>query len=506
MRTFWIAILTIIVSTCLLWAAETPKKQEAGTVTPEMITKMKDSVKPDAKTQRLMDAVIKNDLKAIAINNSVMKDHNPYFSHEIKTGSITDQKGTGRCWLFAALNILRPAVIDKISDDSFEFSQNYLFFWDKVEKANTFLEKVIERRKLDASDEAFQRILADPVGDGGWWEYFVYLVKKYGAVPKSAMPETKSTENSGMMDQVLTEYLKGVAFDIKALDAKGATVEKMRQRKEEALLDVYRILCFHLGTPPTDFSYRYKSTVDEEKKMAEMVKVMDALANGKGRDFAETSALKDLAKEKVSLYKSYTPKSFADEYVKAKVDEYVVLANVPFKDYGKRYSMENSRAMVGEDDSGFLNVDMNDFRLATLQSVLSDEPVWFGSDVGPQRDTKSGIMNSKLYNYDDIYGIKTHFDKGELELYQTTVTNHAMAIVGVDLVDNKPIKWKVENSWGKDAGDAGFFTMYDNWFEDYAIQTIVNKKYLPDRLLALLDTKPVILKETDPFHQMMMLK
>ncbi|MCX6641533.1 MAG: hypothetical protein NTW14_13795 [bacterium] len=507
MRAITVAALSLLILAGAIWAADKDQKTDPGSITPEMIAKMRDALKPDAQTQRLMDAVIKNDVKSIAINNSVMKDHNPYFSHEIKTGSITDQKGSGRCWLYAGLNVFRPAVIDKIGDDSFEFSQNYLFFWDKIEKANRFMETVIERRKLDAGDENFQRILLDPVGDGGWWEYFVYLVKKYGAVPMTAMPETKSTENSGMMDQILTEKLRDVAFDLRAMDAKGASVEKLRQRKDEALLEIYRITCFHLGVPPTEFTYRYKSKLDEEKKMAELVKAMDALSSGKtGKDFTETEALKEMAKEKVSLLKTYTPMSFSEEYLKAKLDDYVVLANVPFKDFNKLYKMERSGAMVGEADAGFLNVNMDDFRMATLQSVLSDEPVWFGSDVGPQRDTKSGIMNSNLYNYDDIYGIKSHTDKGELMLYQTTVTNHAMAIVGVDLIDNKPLKWKVENSWGDDVGTKGFFTMYDNWFADYTIMTIVNKKYLPGRITALLDTKPVILKETDPFHDMMMIK
>jgi bleomycin hydrolase len=453
-----------------------------------------------------MDAVQKNELREIAVNTAVLRDHNPYYSHEIKTGKITNQKGSGRCWMFAGLNILRPAVIEKIEDESFEFSQNYLFFWDKIEKSNTFLEEVIKRRKMDVRDEDFQFILKDPVGDGGWWEYFANLVRKYGVVPKSAMPETQSTESSGMMDQILTQKLREDAAELRDLDKKGASVDKLRARKEEQLQEIYRILTFHLGVPPTQFTFRYKSKVDEEKKMEELVKVMDNISKSDSKDFAETQALKDMAKDKVSLVKTYTPREFAEEYAKAKLDEYVVLGNVPARDLNKRYVMENSRNMWGEKDSEFLNVSIADLKMASLQSVLSDEAVWFGADVGPQRDNKTGILNADLYKFDDIYGTKSHFTKGDHMLYRTVETNHAMAFVGVDVVDDKPLKWKVENSWGTEVGDGGFLAMYDNWFDDYVIMVIVNKKYLPDRILGLVDSKPEILKEDDVMGKLMMIK
>jgi len=502
--------IILLMGLCLagpLWAADKGDKAAPGMLDSTFIAKMMDSFAPDAQQQRLVDAVIQNELKAIAKNNSVLKDHNPYFSHEIETGKITDQKSSGRCWIYAGMNILRPAVIDKIDDDSFEFSQNYLFFWDKIEKSNTFLEKVIARRKLDVRDENFQRILKDPVGDGGWWEYFAYLVKKYGVVPASSMPETKSTENSGMMDQILTERLREFAATLRDMSARGASEGELRKKKEELLPEIYRIVAFHLGTPPKEFTFRYKSKVDEEKKMNELVKVMNSISDGKGGgDFSETEALKEMAKEKVSLVKTYTPKSFADEYVKAKLDEYVVLGNDPSRELNRRWVIENDRNVFENEWSGFLNVSIEDLKLGVLQSVLSDEPVWFGADIGPQRDNKTGVLNSQLYRYDDIYGVSSKFTKKERILYTTTATNHAMVFVGVDVVDDKPLKWKVENSWGTDVGMSGYLAMYDNWFDDYIIEAIVNKKYLPERLIKLLDTEPLLIKEYEYFAELWKMK
>jgi bleomycin hydrolase len=424
-----------------------------------------------------------------------MKDHNPYFSHEIKSGSITDQKSTGRCWLYAGLNILRPAVIDKIDDKSFEFSQNYLFFWDKIEKANTFLEKVIERRKLDVRDMDFQRLLGGPIQDGGWWEYYVYLVNKYGVVPASAMPETESTKSSRSMNRIITWQLREFTKELREMTDKGASEAKLRSRKEEMLAEIYRLLTYHLGTPPKEFTFRYKSSVDEEKKTEQLLKVIDAVSEGEGSDFSETEALKEMAEDKASVYETFTPKSFAETYVKTDLNDYVVLGNDPSRPFYKRFVIENDRNVFEEEWAGFINVPVEDMKKACLQSILSDEGIWFGADIGKQRHTKSGILHGGLYKYDDIYDIESTFTKADKMLYQTEATNHAMVFCGVDLVDDKPLKWKVENSWGTDAGDGGFFFMYDCWFSEYVIQVIVNKKYLPESILTILDEKPEIIEE-----------
>jgi len=205
--------------------------------------------------------------------------------------------------------------------------------------------------------------------------------------------------------------------------------------------------------------------------------------------------LKELAEEKVSLYQTYTPKSFADEYVMTDLSDYVVLGNDPSREMYRRWVIENDRNVFEKQWAGFINVSIEDMKQAVLQSLLNDEPVWFGADIGKQRDTKSGVLNAELYKYDDIYGITTKFTKAERMRYQSEATNHAMVFAGVDLVDDKPLKWKVENSWGTDAGMSGFFAMYDNWFDEYVIQAVVNKKYLPERILKILEEKPLVIEE-----------
>jgi bleomycin hydrolase len=470
-----------------------------GSITEDMIKKMFESFKPDAETKRLVDSAIKNKLKNIALNHDVLKDNNPYFSHEIKTAKITNQQGSGRCWMFAGLNVLRPAVVSKIHWDEFEFSETYMFFWDKLEKANMFLERVIDRRNLDERDERYQRLLKQTVEDGGWWEYFSYLVKKYGVVPKSAMPDTEATSSSGEMNRQLIDRVHECAAEIHKLASEGRDVPALREVKEACLGDVYRILVFHLGEPPKEFSFRYKSKKEEEEKMADVVKLYDSLTKEAGKeDFTQTDAFKELAKEKVSLVKKYTPRAFAEEFVIPDLDEYINLGNIPARPVDVNYVIDNSRAMVEGPNIQFLNVAITDLKLATLQSVLSDDPVWFAADVARQVDAETGIMHPQLYRFNDIYGIDKALAKGNRLLYGDVEPNHAMVFMGVDYVDDRVVKWLVENSWGEKPGRTGLFHMYDGWFDEYVFMCIVKKKYLPKRLTDMLDKKPVVLKEQDP--------
>ncbi len=473
-----------------------------GSINDEMIEKMSESLKMEPLTKRLADSVINNNLRNIALNHNVLRDNNPYFSHEIKTAKITDQQRTGRCWMFAGLNVLRPAVVKKINWDEFEFSETYLFFWDKMEKANIFLERIIERRDLDERDEKYQRMLRRAIPDGGWWEYFSYLVKKYGVVPKNAMPDTEGTKNSRNMNKQLVDRLHECAADIHKLAKVGEKITTLRKEKEECLSDIYRILSFHLGEPPKEFTFRYKSKKEEEEKMADVIKLYDKMSKEAGMlDFTETEAFKELSKEKVSLVKTYTPRSFAEEFVIPDLDEYVNLGNIPARDLYENFIMETSQMMMEGEEIRFLNVSVEDLKLATLQSVLSDDPVWFGADVGRQVDANTGIMHPDLYQFGDIYGIDVDLDKGQRILYGDIDPNHAMTFIGVDYVNDKVIKWLVENSWGTDVGRNGLFHMYDGWFGEYVLMCIIKKKYLPQRLIDLLDKKPIVIKEEDPLGE-----
>jgi bleomycin hydrolase len=305
--------------------------------------------------------------------------------------------------------------------------------------------------------------------------------------------------SSGQLNRQITDTLHACAARIHKMAAGGEDVPALRAEKEKCLGDVYRILVFHLGKPPDQFTFRYKSKKEEEEKMAEALNLYHALTKEAGKeDFAETEAFKELAKEKVSLVKTYTPRSFAEEFVLPDLGEYVNLGNIPGRALDANYVMENSRAMVEGQDVRFLNVSIEDLKLATLQSVLADDPVWFAADVGRQVDSETGIMHPDLYRYADVYGIDVGLSKGDRLLYGDIDPNHAMVFMGVDYVDGKVVKWLVENSWGEKPGRTGLFHMYDGWFDDYVLMTIVKKKYLPRRLIEELDKKPVLIKEEDP--------
>jgi bleomycin hydrolase len=490
------------------WCADQPleknklpvaKGDVQGALTPDALRALAASFARDAAGKRLAESALRNDLKSIALNQDIVTADNPYFSHEIKTAKITDQRGSGRCWLFAGFNVLRPAVVKKLNWDEFEFSQAHLFFWDKLEKANVFLERIIERRGLDPRDVHYQYLLKNAIDDGGWWEEFVYLIRKYGVAPKSAMPETLGTTSSGPMNQQLVDMLHQGALRIHTLARENADAARLREEKDRCLRDVYRILVCHLGEPPAEFTFRYKAKEPDAKVMADVIKLYQSLMEEAGnKDFTETEAFKELVKDKVSPAQVYTPQTFAESFVIPDLADYVNLGNVPTRPLNAVYVVETSRAMVEGEDIRFLNVPIGDLKLAALQSVMADDPVWFAADVKRQVDSQTGIMHTDVYRYHDIYGVEFTMGKGERLMYGNTEPNHAMVFMGVDYVNDKVVKWLVENSWGEKPGRTGRYNMYDGWFDEYVYMCIVKKKYLPPRLRDLLGAEPVVVKETDP--------
>jgi bleomycin hydrolase len=446
----------------------THEEQKDGSISIELIQKIRKENIPDSETYRIIDAVGKNGIGNVAINQSIINQHDPYFSHKIKTSSITDQKHTGRCWLFAGFNVLRPYALKKLSVNEFEFSKSYLFFWDKFEKSNTFLEEVIKRKDLDVRDENFQRILERAMYDGGQWNYFAYLIEKYGAVPKSVMPETEATKDSRAMNRLIKQKLVYDALELRQMNEEGASIDQMQEKKEEFLSEIYRMLCVHLGVPPTDFQFRYRPNTEGDKEPA------------------------------LTQFVTYTPQEFAEEFLIEPMEEYVVLANIPSRPYYKMYKVENEHNIVGTEDMWFLNLPISELKTATLGSILADEPVWFGTDVLQQVDRTSGIMHPDIFLYSDVYGVNMKMPKGKRILYGYAEPNHAMVFMGVDVVDGKPVKWLVENSWGKDVGKVGYLHMYDSYFDEYVIECVVRREFLPEKLMPILKTEPIIIKESDP--------
>lgn len=458
--TIGIVLCSLIGFVCLAQAGE-------GKLSSEMIEEIRSSLDMDNHTRAMYNAITNNDINKLALNRDMIREHNKVFSHKIKAKGISNQKSSGRCWLFAGLNIMRPAVIEKYKLGSFEFSQNYLAFWDKMEKANCFLEQMIELRDRDLLDRELVILLRSPFGDGGWWKYVVDLIEKYGAVPKEVMPETNSSGSTGMMNKLITRTLRADAVKLRKMHQDSASIDELRSEKIDMLAKVYRMLAMNLGTPPTEFPWRFED-----------------------RDSV------------VSKSEIYTPKQFYKEFVGVDLNEYVNIFNDPTKDLGKHYSIQMSRNMYDKDDINFANAAIDVLKEIALKSVLDDEPVWFACDVGKDQSRKHGIMAVGIFDYDAIYETDMMITKADRSLYRESAPNHAMVFVGVDVKDDKPVKWLVENSWGSAKGSSGYWTLYDTWFDEHVYNVIVKREFVPDDVLSIFEQELIILPPWDPMYEM----
>ncbi len=408
----------------------------------------------------IQNSIINEGAKSLLLNPSLLNKYDKIFTHSLDVKSVTDQKRSGRCWLFAGLNILRYKAKKKFNMDKFELSQNYLFFWDKLEKANLFLENVIKFRNLKLTDPKMKFILKNPIPDGGQWNFVVELVEKYGVVPLDVMPDTASAKSSSLMNKVLATLLRKDASILRDMAKNGAGVKKLRVKKIDMLGEIYHILVLHLGTPPEKFVFRYKDK-----------------------------------KKKVVGPKEYTPREFY-KLIGENLRDYYYLYTCPTREYFKLYRIELDRDMADREDMVFGNIPMDLFKEICKKSILGGDPVWFSADVGKDTYSKKGIMDLNIYDYKSVYGVNIQPSRKDRILYRDSIPNHAMVFVGFD---EKPFpKWKVENSWGKKVGDNGFFVMSDSWFSEYVYSAVFKKDYLPEKVLKIFKQKPVILPFDDP--------
>jgi bleomycin hydrolase len=444
------------------------RAEDQGKLSVNMLQELKQSVVMDARTRSLLNAISSNKVNELVLNRELLSSHSAVFNVKLTVNGITNQKSTGRCWMFAGLNTLRPAVIKKYKLASFEFSETYLFFWDKLEKANLFLEMIIANKEKNWDDRELQTWMADPVADGGWWSHYVALVEKYGLVPKAVMPDTSNTDSSNSMNAILNTVLRDAAVGIRTMAAKGAGTEEMRLGKKTALKNVYRLLVLHLGAPCEKFIWSY-----EDK---------DGKANKK----------------------TYTPLEFYREATAGTdLKEYVTLTDHPVHAYDRHYQLRYCRNLSDAADMDYLNLGIAKLKAYALKALENNEAVWFGADSRWQMDRKLGIMAEGIFDYAALYGYEKKMSKAEKLQYKDLSPVHAMAIVGADKENGRPLKWLVENSWGSDSGDRGYWTMYDSWFDNYVLVIIVNKKYLSEADRKLLDLEPVILPSWDPLAALM---
>jgi len=439
--------------------------QNPADLSEEVIQQLRQSLEDDAHTRMLINAITNNEVNNLVLNRERINSHNEIFNIQTEAKGITDQKSTGRCWMFAGLNIMRPSVMKKYNLAEFEFSQSYLFFWDKIEKANMFLEAVIAMRDRDVNDRELQILIASPVADGGWWNYVVSLIEKYGVVPQDVFPETHNSSSSGRMNKAVETLARQYAAELRKMAEDGKDEDVLRARKNEMLKQIYRMLVLHLGIPPEKFVWRFQ---DSDKKIVEQ---------------------------------THTPKSFFAETVAFDLSQYVSIFDYPVHKYAQRYQIDYCRNMWDMADMDFINLPIDSLKVLGLRSLQAGEPVWFAADVGWQMERKLGIMAADIYDYSALYRIPFSINKADRLSFRATSPNHAMILIAADLQDDKAVKWRVENSWGTDNGSKGYWTMYDGWFNEYVFTIIINQKYLAEDTKKLLKMKPQRLPAWDPMRQ-----
>ncbi|HEM3529773.1 TPA: aminopeptidase C [Streptococcus suis] len=404
-------------------------------------------------------------LKSLETRQSAI-DNDYVFSIDLTKDAVSNQKASGRCWMFAALNTFRHKLISDFKLENFELSQAHTFFWDKYEKSNWFLEQIIATADQEIGSRKVKFLLDTPQQDGGQWDMVVALFEKYGVVPKSIYPESISSSASRELNQYLNKLLRQDAQILRDLLAKGASSEEVQIQKENLLQEIFNFLAVNLGLPPRsfDFAYRDKDNVYH-------------------RDT------------------NVTPQAFYEKYVGLKLSDYVSIINAPTTDkpYNKSYTVELLGNVVGAPAVRYLNVEMNRFKELAIAQLKAGESVWFGSDVGQSSNRQTGIMATNTYDFSSGLGIHFHQDKAGRLDYSESLMTHAMVLTGVDLDDNEqPLKWKVENSWGDKVGDKGYFVASDSWMDEYTYQIVVRKEFLTPEELAAYQAQPQVLAPWDP--------
>lgn len=420
----------------------------------------------NAKCSAIENAVTHNGLlKSIETRQSeVENDH--VFSIDLTKDEVSNQKTSGRCWMFAALNTFRHKLISDFKLESFELSQAHTFFWDKYEKSNWFLEQIIATADQEIGSRKVKFLLDTPQQDGGQWDMVVSLFEKYGVVPKSVYPESVASSNSRELNQYLNKLLRQDAQILRDLIAGGADQAAVQAKKEELLQEIFNYLAMTLGLPPRQFDFAYRDKDDNYQSE-----------------------------------KNITPQAFFEKYVGLKLSDYVSVINAPTADkpYGKSYTVEMLGNVVGAPSVRYINLPMDRFKELAIAQMKSGETVWFGSDVGQVSDRQKGILATNVYDFTASMDINLTQDKAGRLDYSESLMTHAMVLTGVDLdADGKPVKWKVENSWGDKVGQKGYFVASDAWMDEYTYQIVVRKDFLTAEELAAYEAEPQVLAPWDP--------
>jgi bleomycin hydrolase len=433
------------------------------TITRKQVAELRKGFAANPSNKVAQNAVTNVQLPDLTLDRNLVQNMDSSFSTKLDDWKVTAQMKSGRCWLFATLNLFRVGAMKKMNLKNFEFSQAHIHFWDKFERANHLLEAIIETADRPVDDRTIHFLLSDPIGDGGQWNMAMNLIRKHGLVPKSAYPESNTSSATRWMNTELKNILRSSACEIRAILEGGGTEDEAREHKEKRIADVWKMLCIHLGTPPKTFDWQWRDKDDKFHRKGRM-----------------------------------TPQQFAAEYVDIEWEDYVCIVNDPRNEYYRTYTIDFLQNVAGGPPVVYLNVPSKEMKAVTQRLLEDGMPVWMGCDVGKEMDRKKGLWDADLFDVEGLYGVEYGMDKADRLRHNQTMMTHAMLFTGVDVVNGRARRWRVENSWGGETGQKGYYTMNDSWYDEYMFEIAAPTSYLNEKMVAGLETEPVVLPAWDP--------
>lgn len=449
--------------TCALAASGWAVTPDGG-IDNAMMERLRASYKNTPADKAISNALRSTDIDVLATAADNKNGLDDNFTHKVKSKGITNQKSSGRCWLFTGLNVLRAQIMKEHGIPELELSQNYNFFYDQLEKSNLFLQSIIDTSKLPMDNQTVEWLFKHPIGDGGQYTGISDNFSKYGVVPKGAMVETHSSSATTKLRKLITRKLREDGLKLRRMAADKASAKAIKAEKETMLSEIYRMLALTLGVPPTEFTY----------------------------------TLKDKSGNVVSK-KTYTPQQFYKEFAGNNLkDDYIMLMNDPTREYYKLYEIDLDRHIYDGGNWKFVNLPIEDIKEMAIASIKGNDMMYFSCDVNKNLNRELGLLDPDNFDYDSLFGVTFGMDKADRIRTFDSGSTHAMTLMAVDLDANgKPTKWMVENSWGPGANN-GHLIMTDRWFDEYMFRLVVNKKYAPAKVLDILKQKPVALPAWDP--------